>query len=282
MNFIRYVIFIFLLFTFTTTSIAHEISKAGASATYLGNAALLVTNKDHKILFDPFFHQDFGIYRLVPKDVHQKIMAGEAPYDNIDAVFISHAHDDHFDVGDVVSYMQRHNNTQLVVPEQALVKLQEHGLSGDMLNRVHAVSSSNKSYPQNLSLDGISINAIPIPHAGYPYRFKDVENILFHVTLGEDKKGMKAATVIHLGDAGDKDEHFLPYKAFWEEQSTDISFPPYWFLMSAEGRDILNDIIKSKRHIGIHVPKEIPSYLEHSGEEYFSKPGKVIVLKHTH
>ena len=103
--------------------------------------------------------------------------------------------------------------------------------------------------------------------------------MLFQVTLGRDEEN---ATVIHMGDAGDKDEYFLRYKAHWQQQSTDISFPPYWFLMSAEGRDILNGIIQSKRHFGIHVPMQVPNYLNTADLEYFSQPGKVIEIGHSH
>ena len=36
------------------------------SATYLGNEAVMVSLDDTKIIFDPFFHNNFGVYQLVP------------------------------------------------------------------------------------------------------------------------------------------------------------------------------------------------------------------------
>lgn len=158
-----------------------------------------------------------------------------------------------------------------MIPKQALSKLQELGLSEQEQTRVFAISNKDHHKPQFVSVGNIKVHAVAIPHAGYP-RFKDVENLLFQVSLAED------VTVMHMGDAGDKDEYFLPYKAHWKQHSTDLSFPPYWFLMSAEGRDILESIIQSKRHIGVHVPQQIPGYLNTPGLEYFSKPGTVIEI----
>jgi hypothetical protein len=79
---------------------------------------------------------------------------------------------------------------------------------------------------------------------------------------------------MHMGDADPDDYHYLPYKAFWQKKSTDINFPPYWFLYSAEGRDILDNIIGAKANVGVHVPMEVPRQLIQSGRNYFSKPGE--------
>jgi hypothetical protein len=56
---------------------------------------------------------------------------------------------------------------------------------------------------------------------------------------------------------------------------TDAALPPYWFYFSAEGRDILNDILNVKKSVGIHVPIQIPNQLKSIGQDYFSKPGEI-------
>ena len=43
--------------------LAHE---KHATATYLANEAVLILVAEHKVLFDPFFHNDYGTYQLVP------------------------------------------------------------------------------------------------------------------------------------------------------------------------------------------------------------------------
>ena len=66
------------------------------TAQYLANAAVLVTNGGTKVVFDPLFRNDFGSYERVPASMERALFAGEPPFDGLDAVFISHYHEDHF------------------------------------------------------------------------------------------------------------------------------------------------------------------------------------------
>lgn len=242
-----------------------QLCFAHGDAHYLGNSAVLVQTEQKKILFDPFFHNDFGIYQLVPETMHSAIMAGAPPYDDIDAIVISHAHEDHFSAYDVAEYLSKFPDTVLVAPQQAIDMLKEYLVPKQQL---HAFNLDFKAAPEQQSIKGMQISALRIPHAGWPGR-KDVQNLVFRVQLGDNFSAM------HMGDADPDDSHYLPYEAFWQEQMTSVNFPPYWFFMSAEGRDILYEILNVKKHIGVHVPKQVPKYLKDSDYRYFSTPGEV-------
>ena len=60
---------------------AHDF---GDKAQYLGNEAILVSSEveDAKIniLFDPFFHQDFNVYTIVPDKMRKAIFAGKQSF----------------------------------------------------------------------------------------------------------------------------------------------------------------------------------------------------------
>ena len=73
---------------------------------YLANAGVMIARGDTKILFDPFFRNDYGQYDLVPPEMEAELFAGLPPWDGIDAIFISHHHDDHFDPAVVMKYLQ--------------------------------------------------------------------------------------------------------------------------------------------------------------------------------
>ncbi len=62
----------------------------------------MVEDGGTKILFDPFFHNNYVHYTLVPEPMRQSIFNNEPPFDDISAVFISHADEDHFDSNDVL------------------------------------------------------------------------------------------------------------------------------------------------------------------------------------
>jgi hypothetical protein len=55
---------------------------------------------------------------------------------------------------------------------------------------------------------------------------------------------------------------------------TDHAFPPYWFLTSAQGRNILEDDMNVANMTGIHVPIKVPADLQENGQDYFSVSGE--------
>lgn len=248
--------------------VASSVFAHDAEVTYLGNEGVMVTNGSTKVLFDPFFHNDYGIYTLVPEDIRQKIFSGDAPYDNIAAIFISHAHGDHFSKTDVIDFLIHHEETKLIAPQQAIDQILSVSRGQLLKDRLSGIKLNYHDPPVNLSIGSISIEAVRIPHAGWPRR-AEVENIVFRVSLGDDFQ------VMHMGDADPDDAHFSPYEEFWDKESTELALPPYWFMLYETGIEILDKRLKIKRAIGLHVPEKVPDELIRSGREYFSQPGEV-------
>lgn len=251
-----------------------------SAITYVANEAVLITHGDKKVLFDPFFHQVFGTYQLVPEETKKAIFGAAPPFDNLTAIVISHAHGDHFAADEVLKYMLRYPTVQLIAPEQAVTELMLLAGASQILPQVTSVKLEFEQDPKTFEVAGLIFEAVRIPHAGWPSR-AEVENLVFRVTL---KNQSASVTVIHLGDADPDDNHFLPYKNHWQKQVSDTALPPYWFYFSAEGNDILTEIINANKSIGIHVPVDIPNRLKSSSVDYFSKPGETrnIGKEHNH
>lgn len=246
----------------------HKHVSSNSYVKYLGNEAIFIKVDETKVLFDPFFHDNIRIYQLVPDVLKNNINKGNSPFDDIDTIFISHAHRDHFAVNEVVQYLLAFPQTKLVAPQQAIESINSHVTKIKTVisqDRLIAVKLGFGDQPWQFQLENLTIDAVRIPHAGWPSR-AEVENIVFRVTLNN------SSTIMHMGDADPDDDHYLPYKTFWQKKTTDINFPPYWFLYSAEGRDILDNIIAAKANVGIHVPMQVPKQLQQSGRDYFSEP----------
>lgn len=101
-----------------------------------------------------------------------------------------------------------------------------------------------------------------------------VQNMVFRVTLGD------GPTVMHMGDADPRAQHYVPFDNHWQAQITDLGLPPYWFLTSPGGPQILKNINVVKS-VGTHVPLQVPEDLENSGADYFSISGESRVIRHT-
>jgi L-ascorbate metabolism protein UlaG (beta-lactamase superfamily) len=242
-----------------------------AKATYLGNEAILVEHANRKVLFDPFFNEGFNIYQMVPDEIRSALFEGKAPYDNIDAVFISHAHADHFSATDLMKFMLAFPGTKVIAPSQAANQIKELSKLTSLNSSLLPIELAYQDPPVRMSLEGIDFDAVRIPHAGWPQR-ANISNLVFRVSLN------KEVTVVHMGDADPDDAHFAPLMEHWESKKTDVAFPPYWFLGSKSGKIVLSQRLKAQRDIGIHVPIIVPRSLIESSALYLSQPGEVVTI----
>jgi len=251
---------------------AHDYS---ATATYLGNEAVMIENGSNKIVFDPFFHNDYGTYQKVPDEIRKAMFLGVKPYDNIDVVFISHAHGDHFAAHDMVIYLQKHPDSRLVAPSQAIDKIKRVDDYQSIMKQVVSLDLKLGDEVKTINSGDLLIEVVRIPHAGWPGR-ADISNLVYRVTLAGN------VTIMHMGDADPNDLHFKPYKDHWQKTKTNAAFVPYWFFISESGPIILDERINTESSIGIHVPTKVPESLKISGEDYFSKPGEHKSVNHKH
>ncbi|MEP1230428.1 MAG: MBL fold metallo-hydrolase [Litorimonas sp.] len=258
---------------FVAASIAPCFAHGGphkdqtAQARYIANEGVLILQGETKIMFDPLPLSGFGTYPEVPEATFQAIMDGTGVYAGIDAVFISHAHTDHFSPENMINYMKAHKKVKLVAPQQALESLQKHELwSKKLLKRIKVIDLEAGDAPQNIRLRNIRATAVHIPHAGWPAPARaSIQNIVYRVTLD------KSATVMHMGDADPNPVHFTPHADHWAAKTTDTAFPPYWFFLSEDGQNILSNDINAVDAIGIHVPIKVPQELRDSGADFLSK-----------
>lgn len=240
---------------------------------YLANEGVMVAHEETKILFDPLYGNSYGTYQLVPDEMREAIFEGRSPYNGIDAVFISHHHGDHFSAEDMLRYLRSQTDTRLYAPAQAVAAIRELAGSADdaLFDRVVGLDLDYGDEPVSLQSGGLVIDAIHIPHSGWPTRRTDVQNLGFRVTLDDN------STVLHLGDADARTIHFGD-EDYWGERVVDLALPPYWFFGSDDGNEILETHIDVENSIGIHVPAEFSEILAIPEEllryEMFTRPGE--------
>ena len=245
------------------------------SALYIANEGVMVSDGDIKILFDPLFPNTYGQYLLPPEEMKAAMFAGEAPFDEIDAIFISHYHGDHFAPEEIYRLMEAQSDIELYAPNQAVIEMRSAVVNGSsaVFDRVNYVTLDFNDAPATFTKNRMLVEAVRIPHSGWPMRMMDVENIAWRITLNDN------STVLHLGDADPRDNHFVIDAEYWDERPPNIAFPPYWFLSTTAGRDILDNRIKPQRSVGIHVPDTISADPirrppELRGHDIFITPGE--------
>ncbi len=270
-------LFLTLLLLLVSTSIAHAKAPDATSATahYMANEGLMVVQGDTKVLFDPLFRNSYGQYQLLPRHMEEALFAGSPPFDGVDAVFISHAHEDHYSAADILRLLKLQQGIHLYAPAYAVAGLRKLAGAGDeaLFNRVTAVELAYKDEPVSLAMEGLKIEAVRIPHSGWPTSRLDVSNISWRVTLNE------TTTVLHMGDADPNDVHFARDAAYWEKAHINMAFPPYWFFVSKGGPDILENRLKPDHSVGVHVPVDParrPAGL--NAHDIFTVPGETRLI----
>jgi len=249
-------------------------------AVYIANMGAMIERGDTKIVFDPLFHYEHDTYDRVPAEVETALLAGIEPWDGIDAVFISHHHGDHFDPATILELLRARQTIELFGPEQAAATIRElvADPSDPLLKRVHGLSLENGMAATDIEFGPLLVEAVRIPHSGWPDRRADIENIVFRVTLD------KETTVMHFGDADVDDAHFAKSPEHWTERHSHLAMPPYWFFLSNDGRRILRDRIDADEVIGMHVPTAVPDDRASRREslrdvDLFTRPGETRALE---
>jgi L-ascorbate metabolism protein UlaG (beta-lactamase superfamily) len=252
---------------------AHE---AAPGAKYLGNEGVLVTHGDTKVVFDAFYNDGYGTYTLVPDAIRSAMLAGTAPYDGIDAVFVSHVHVDHFSAAPAVAFLRAHPDVLLYGTRQGYVAIvAETGADDPVLSRIVTADLTPTDPAKTYQVDGLQIEVVAIPHAGQRSR-GTIRNLSWRVTLDDD------TTVVHLGDAGTVAADFVQHADHFAARRADAAFLPHWFLDDDAGKAILDTHIQADRVIGIHVPAAATGqgdqWRERAGGDLFTDPGETRAL----
>lgn len=249
------------------TAAAHD----HATARYIGNEGFLVSAGAAKIVFDAFYADSYGQYQLPPEEIESALINGEAPYDEIDAVFVSHVHGDHFTAEKMLAFLRAQPHVKLYAPTQIRSALLDAGVSAadPVFSRLVTVSLSPTSEPQRISIGALDIDVVAIPHSGDR---PEIDNLAWRVAVDG------AHTVLHMGDAGTSVASFSRHQRHFNSRKTDTAFPPYWFLPDADGQLILRDIIRAENVIGVHVPARArgngDEWRRELGGDIFTDPGE--------
>lgn len=244
------------------------VAPKSAAATYIANEGVMVEADETKFLFDPLMQDDRGgVYQLAPPALLAKLMVGAEPFDAVDAVFVSHAHADHFSAAAMNEYLSARPSVRLYAPAQAVAMMKSApGWLEIFASRIVSVALKPGQATKALSFPGAQVSGLRIPHAGGA-RTADVENILWRV------EAASGAAVMHLGDGEATAADLEPAPDF-ARKGADVAFAPFWIVSSQEDAAALRARLGAARVIGVHVPVEIPQDLKNSGVEYFSIPGE--------
>ncbi len=205
--------------------------------TLVGNAGFLIATVKKKILIDAIHVNTIA---SPSGDVFDRLRFGEPPFDNIDLVFITHNHADHFNASHVATYLERHTNVQLVCPEEVATDVAANATEfAAIQNRITTVTPSTWT---EHTIKEINIRTLFLSHGvGMPHNNGYVINLEGH-------------TLIHTGDAEDDIDQFNQYP-WLQDEPFKLGFIPWDFLLVDEGDGdlIVQNILRPVFPILMHL-----------------------------
>lgn len=272
-----------------TPRASFEVSKTAPSAgtaTSILNAGVMTElgevqgNGSIKFLFDPLYDDHFGSLEELPPELIEAIVSGAPPYDAVDAVFVSHAHGDHFSASQLTRLMVAQPKVQIVAPEQAVARMRvDANWQAEFESRVTAITLENGEASQGFELAGAMIEAFRSPHNGWPESHSNVHNITYRVSAraGDGLTGR----IMHLGDADPAAEHYAALTDFLAAKRTGLAMVPFWFYQQDDLEALIGETLNAQMPAAMHVPARVPAYLENGEFEYFSEVGEVLEIPAT-
>jgi len=248
---------------------------------YVANSGLLLTTKDKKILIDGIHAENSPPYYSVPKKYIDKIRLNKEPFDNLDILFFTHHHPDHFHAMYTLDTLHRNSLLQLIGTSSVLSQLSyTANYIEDFQSQLKPLSLPlYKSLSMNLK--GIAFEVTSLVHDGEAYQ--GVENFAYLIEL-------KNKLILHVGDAQPTISNFQNAGLYGKK--VDVLIVPFPFIGLVAGRKIIKSM-DPQLVLVAHLPNKendegnwlyntYKVYEKHTNQlpktMFFTKPGQTVLL----
>ena len=254
-----------------------EAIAQGPGATSVLNAGVMTRLGDEaapvKFLFDPLYDDHYGTFEPLDNALIDRIVNGTPPYDGVAAVFVSHAHGDHFSPTIFNRLMKVQGDIRLVAPVQAVDQMRaEESWDPVFATRITAISLANGEQAEPVEIAGVTVEAFRSPHSGWPTRHRDVHNLTYRVSAASGAGTYHR--VMHFGDADPARRHYESHGEFLSAARTGLAIVPYWHFGTSNPDRLFDETFNAEAAVGMHVPVAPPEWLRATDRPYFTGEGQ--------
>jgi L-ascorbate metabolism protein UlaG (beta-lactamase superfamily) len=212
---------------------------SGPEIHYVANSGMLVTVSGRRLLIDAPIRDGIAPYPISSPDERARLEGARAPYDNVDAILITHWHDDHFSAAAVAAHLQA-NPRALFVSSPQVVEQLLAAAPAVAASRLRSVLPAPGA-AHRLDVGGVPVHVLRIRHN--PSRRFPEQHVGF--LIGDRDP------VLHVGDAEPAADNFSVLKTM---PAIDVSLLPFWYLSDDGNRRMVVDAIRPRRVVAMHAP----------------------------
>jgi L-ascorbate metabolism protein UlaG (beta-lactamase superfamily) len=210
-----------------------------ASIRYVANSGMLVQLGSRRFLLDAPIRDGIAPYATSAADERRRLEAALAPYDRIDAILVTHWHEDHFSAEAVAAHLAHDARTVVVSSPEVIERVRRAApdLPAARLRAVLPAAGASEA----ITVAGVPIHVLRVRHN--PARRLPEQHVGF--LIGD------AAPVLHVGDADPVADNF---RALQELPAPDVALLPFWYVTGASNRAMVHSAIRPRRVVAMHAP----------------------------
>jgi L-ascorbate metabolism protein UlaG (beta-lactamase superfamily) len=206
---------------------------------YVANSGMLVEAGGHRFLFDAPVREGIAPYATSADAERRLLESASPPYDRIDAILVTHWHEDHFNPEAVAAHLARSPRTVFVSSPEVVDRLRRAapGLRAQLVRAVLPAPGASSA----IQIGGARVHVLRLRHN--PTRRVPAEHVGFLVESGE--------VVLHVGDADPVADNFAALASL---SRPDIALLPFWYVTDRENRAMTERRIRPRRVVAMHAP----------------------------
>jgi len=211
----------------------------GTLVRYVANSGMLVTVSGRRFLIDAPIREGLAPYATSSAAERALLEGAREPYDRVDAILITHWHEDHFSPEAIAAHLTSNPRSMLVSSPEVIdrVRAVSTGVPASQLRGVLPAPGA----AERIDVGGVPIRVLRIRHN--PARRLPEQHVGF--LIGD------ATPVLHVGDADPAADNFSLLKSL---PPVDLALLPFWYLSDSVNRRFVADSIRPRRMVAMHIP----------------------------
>ena len=223
------------------------VATTGAlEITYLANEGFMIAGGGRKVLIDALFGAGLRGYPVVSTAQRELLEQARAPFADVDAVFATHFHDDHFNAESVLAHLTHNPQAFFFSTNQAADKLKATGKFDAVKTRIVA-QLPKEGERIHSGHRGLHVQLLNIHHG----RGRPTENLGFIVEIAGKR-------ILHIGDSEAEAAVFQKYELV--KDRIDVAFLPYWYFLEDDKKQAVRAHIQPRHIVLMHLPPDIDGY----------------------